>query len=58
MCRASRLEKAVASSGTRDTAPPSVKIGIVENGEVIFSDCRMRVSIISSDNGGKAQDFQ
>ena len=42
LCWALRLGNAVASSGTRATAPPSVKIGMVENGEVIFSDCRMR----------------
>jgi hypothetical protein len=57
-CAASRFGKAVASSGTRATAPPWVKIGIVDSGEVIRAACVVTMSITSSVSGPSLCDFQ
>ena len=50
-CDASRYGNAVASSAIRPTAPPKLKIGTVDSGEVIFEQCLMITSITGSVSG-------
>ena len=57
-CAAPRPVKAVASSSTRATAPPSVKIGIADSGEVMAAACSTMTSIAPSVSGGSFQAFQ
>ena len=58
LCVASRWLKAVASSGTRPSAPPSWRMMVYERGDVIREVWSMSVSIAPSVSGGSSTDFQ
>jgi hypothetical protein len=50
--------EAVASSSTRATAPPRVKIGMADSGEVMAAACPTITSIALSVSGGSFHAFQ
>jgi hypothetical protein len=50
--------KAAASSSTRPTAPPRVKIGIADSGDVMDDACSTITSMAASVSGGSFQAFQ
>ena len=55
---ASRCGNAVASSGTRAIAPPKLKIGTDDIGEVIVPRLAQMIAMTSSVSGPSRCDFQ